>query len=533
MGLMSTARHKRLFVLLLLGTGVLTLWQLGHLPLLDVDEPVYGEVGKEMAHASLAGWLSPHYNGALWFDKPPLFYWLTALSMRLFGVSEWAARLPSALLSVALVGATYGLARRAYPHVPQVGLWSGFVLATSVQFFLLSHAAVTDMTLACTLAAALLGVYGWAETGRGRWMAPAGAMTGLAALTKGPVAIVLIGLQVIVFLVATRRAKRLLSPALWGGFALCLLIALPWYLAMIRLHGGLFIQGFLEANNVTRYLKAEHRETQQFYYYIPVFCGFFLPWTLALPTAIASAVQSLRRERREHDSPQPTLFLILWFSLVFVFFSVSQTKLITYIFPVFPAAAILVGKAIVERVTVEMRDRTAWAFGLLLLILAVAFAVVGRKYHVAPVTTNLWVIVLGGALAAVLSPAVRGRWMAPGAALALILLIGWTSPTWKTRAADVSDRDAALVAARFTPPGTAVYALGMKHTSLVYYSNRRVIYGDDRAEAMQDMAAHPDHVYALGPHVLDDLRDHYGLRACRVLFAKPRLTLIRKTTDTP
>ena len=524
---MTTVRRWRRLGCLLLGTSFLSLWLLGHLPLLDVDEPVYGEVGKEMARAGWAGWLSPHYNGALWFDKPPMFYWLTALSMRAFGVTEFAARLPSALLGVGLVAVTYAMARRTFPNVPQVALWAGFVLATTVQFFLLSHAAVTDMTLAFTLTTALLGVYAWITTGRVCWMVLAGAMTGIATLTKGPVAIVLIGLQVIVFLVATRQARRLLSPALWAGFALCLLIALPWYVTMIHLHGSLFIQGFLEANNVTRYLKAEHRETQQFYYYIPVFCGFFLPWTLALPTAISTASNNIHRERREPTAPQPTIFLLTWFVLVFVFFSVSQTKLITYIFPIFPVAAILVGSSIDERVQKGLRDKTAWAFAGLLLILAGAFAFFGHKYQVTPITLSFWGLVLfGSALFSVFSPA-PGRWIAPGVAIAFVLLIGWSSPVWKTRAADVSDREAADAAARVTPINEPIYALGMKHTSLVYYSNRRVVYGDDRTVAMRDMAGHPEHVYALGPHVLDDLRDHYGLRAYHILYAKPRLTLIQ------
>jgi len=145
------ANRERLWLaLLLLGTALLAFWSLGSLPLVDVDEPVYGQVGKEMAHSGPAGWLTPHYGGQPWFDKPPLFYWLTALSMRLFGVSEFAARFPSALLAVALVAVTYALARRTYPQTPRAALWAGFALATSVQFFLLARAAVTDMTLALT-----------------------------------------------------------------------------------------------------------------------------------------------------------------------------------------------------------------------------------------------------------------------------------------------------------------------------------------------------------------------------------------------
>ena len=178
---MPANRERLWLALLLLGTALLAFWSLGSLPLVDVDEPVYGQVGKEMAHSGPAGWLTPHYGGQPWFDKPPLFYWLTALSMRLFGVSEFAARFPSALLAVALVAVTYALARRTYPQTPRAALWAGFALATSVQFFLLARAAVTDMTLALTLTLALLALYTWTQTDRGRWIVLAGVMTGLAA----------------------------------------------------------------------------------------------------------------------------------------------------------------------------------------------------------------------------------------------------------------------------------------------------------------------------------------------------------------
>lgn len=529
---METASHKRLFWLLILAVGLLTLLRLGHLPLLDVDEPVYGEVGEEMARAGLSGWLTPHYNGAIWFDKPPLFYWLTALSMHLFGVSEFAARLPSALLGIGLVGLTYALARRAYPRSPGVGLWSGFILATTAQFFMLSHASVTDMTLAFTLIGALLGAYGWITTERGAWIAFAGAMTGLATLAKGPVAIVLIGLQVILFLALTRQAKRLLSPALWGGFVLCLLLALPWFLLMIHLHGGLFIQGFLEANNVTRYLSAEHKETDAVYFYIPIFCAFFLPWTLAIPGATASAASNFRAERREPSGPQPTLFLTLWFALVLVFFTASQTKLITYIFPLFPVAAILVGKGIADRVKLGVPDRVAWAFAALLVIMAALLTALGIRHHVPVITLIIWLAALiGGAAAALLMRPATGRWIAPGMAFGVMLLATWCSPAWRTYDASVSDRLAAQIAAQAAPPGDSIYALGLKHPSLVYYSNRHVVYSDDRAGAMREMAAHPGQVYVLGPHVLDDLRDKYGLRDYRVLYEKPRLTVVQSTSE--
>lgn len=540
---MSPNRERLWLALLLLGTALLSFWSLGSLPLVDVDEPVYGQVGKEMASAGLVGWLTPHYGGLPWFDKPPLFYWLTALSMRLFGVSEFAARFPSALLAVALVAVTYALARRAYPQTPRAALWAGFALATSVQFFLLARAAVTDMTLALTLTSALPALYAWTLTGRGRWIALAGVMTGLAALTKGPVALVLIGVQTIAYLCLTRQTKRLLSPALWGGFALCLVVALPWFLAMIHLHGKLFIAGFLEANNVTRYLQAEHKETSPVWFFLPVLLGGFFPWSLALPGALILAWRQGREAWRARLADNPALFLGVWVALVFVFFSASQSKLITYIFPLYPAAAVLVGDWLAnytgkyEAKTGTRRETLSlfvplWVYAALLFVLDGLLQVAGHKYQIARSTLNLWnavtipsvaFCVLGGARA----------WRITGLTTTTILLIAWCSPTWKTREADVSERKMAMFAALTTPPDGVIHALGFKHPSLRYYSNRPVVYTDDHAAAAQDMKQHPGVVYAMRTSDEDELRGQYGVANLEELWRYGRTVLIRATPPKP
>ncbi|MDQ2801039.1 MAG: glycosyltransferase family 39 protein [Armatimonadota bacterium] len=486
-----------------------------------------------MAPAGLSGWLTPHYGGQFWFDKPPLFYWLTALSMRGFGVSEFAARLPSALLSVALVAVTYALARRAYPQTPRGGLWASFALATCVQFFLLARAAVTDMTLAVALTGALLALYVWMQTDRGRWIALAGALTGLAALTKGPVALVLIGVQTIAYLCLTRQAKRLLSPALWGGFALCLLVGLPWFLLMIHLHGKLFIDGFLEANNVTRYLQAEHKETSPFWFFLPVLLGGFFPWSLALPGALALAWRQGREAWRAQVTDNPTLFLGLWIVLVFVFFSASQSKLITYIFPLYPAAAVLVGSWLVQQMEKNQDKWSLLAYAMLISWFPIALQMEGRKFGVAPITYNLWGIVLllsmVSCLYSLLISPLRWRWLAPGIGIALFLLITWCSPTWKTREADISERKLAAVAAQTSPPDGVIHALGFKHPSLRYYSARPVVYTDDHPASAEDIRQHPGVVYAMRIKDEDELRGQYHVTNFQELWRYDKTVLIQAT----
>ncbi len=528
--ILAAPHERRWFWLLLVGTALCSLWALGALPLIDVDEPVYGQVGREMAHSDWQDWLTPRLGGQPWFDKPPLFYWLTALSMRLFGVSEFAARLPSALEAVGLVAVTYALARRAFPETPRAGLWAGFVLATCVQFLILARAAVTDMTLVLTLTLALWALYVWTKTGEGRWIALCGVMTGLGCLAKGPVALVLIGVQAVGYLLLTRQAKRLLSPALWGGFLLCLVVGLPWFLLMVHEHGQLFINGFLEANNVTRYLQAEHAETSPFWFFLPVLLAGFLPWTLALPGTLAMLWRQGREEWSAKAADGPVLFLALWVVLVFVFFSASQSKLVTYIFPLYPALAVLVGAWLAKPIETFARVWPLYVYAGLNLVLAVVIYTAGHKYGVDLGTINSWItLLLIYGFLAVRNRREESGWLFPGAATALFVVFLWCSPTWNVREADVSERQMARVANTLTPPDGVVHALGFKHPSLRFYSARPVVYTDDHAAAAADMKAHPGVVYALRTSDLDEMRQKFGVTNLQEVYRYGKTVLVRAT----
>ena len=305
-------------------------------PLTDNDEAVYGQVAREMAPGD---WLTPHYQGQPWFDKPPLFYWLTAATTRVLGATELAARLPSGLMAVALVLLVYALT--AFDFGRRAGLAAAVVVGTCLQQIILAHAAVTDMTLAATLVAALYGVRRWLAAGGSRprvgWALLAGAMVGLATLAKGPVAMVLVALALGIHLGLTRRLRRLLSADAAAAVLAALLVAAPWFLAMYLLHGQQFVQGFLVANNITRFLTPEHAQvTGHWYSYLlslPILLAFFLPWSFFLPPALV-------REVRANEGAR---WAATWAAVVFVFFSLSKTQLITYIFPMFPAVALLVG----------------------------------------------------------------------------------------------------------------------------------------------------------------------------------------------
>ena len=310
---------------------VLYFASIGKPPLMDPDEPVYGQVAKEMADGG--GWLTPHLDGIPWFDKPPLFYWLTGISAKLLGLSEFSVRLPSAIMAVILLCLVYALAIRDFSR--RTAIFASIIMATCLQQIVLARACVTDMTFAVCLTAALYAYRRWLD-GRIGWAILCGAMTGLAMLAKGPVAPVLLGATIIIHLLWTRRLLRLRSIDALIALVAFAIVGLPWYTAMYLNHRHAFVEGFLVANNLTRFLSAEHPGTTGHWYFfllnIPTLVIFFFPWSFALPQAVL-------RGRRTNEGAR---LAFVWIAVVFVFFSISKTQLVTYIFPLYPAAALFV-----------------------------------------------------------------------------------------------------------------------------------------------------------------------------------------------
>ncbi len=348
---------------------------LGACPLIDPDEPVYAQVAREMA--SGGGWLTPHYGGRMWFDKPPLFYWISAASVKALGAGEFACRAPSALLTIGLLLLVYALVRRDFSR--RAAALSTLVMATCLQTIVLAHAAVTDMTLTFCLMGSLYAYRRWLEVSqrphdacRFGWAAACGAFAGLGMLTKGPVAPVLLGATFVIHLWWTRRIGYLISAEAVLGAASLALVGFPWFVAMYVLHRAAFVQGFLVANNLTRFIKAEHAaQTGRWYSYflnIGVLFAFFFPWSIFLPKAIC-------RSWRMNDGSK---LAGVWLAVVFVFFSISKTQLVTYIFPLYPAAALFVGVWFDSASPGFNVRRTLWFGAAASVLIAVAVAATVR-----------------------------------------------------------------------------------------------------------------------------------------------------------
>lgn len=342
---MGKTKTNRLYwpMIILAAVGVFALYfaRMGSYPLVDPDEPVYGQVAKEMATGH--GWLTPHLDGKMWFDKPPLFYWLSGASARLLGPTELACRLPSALLCIGVLLLLYMLVK--FDFGKRAGLFAAIVMATCLQTIILARAAVTDMTLLFCLLGALYCYRRWfaaMESGERRtasigWMCLCGVMTGLGMLAKGPVAPVLLFGTFFIHLLISRRLKLLLTWEALVGIAAALIVGLPWFVAMYMMHREAFVHQFIEVNNIARFTRPEHAsQTGGWYSYflnIPTLLIMFFPWSVFLPAGFMSV-------RRMNAGAK---LAGVWFWVVFVFFSVSKTQLVTYIYPLYPAAALFVG----------------------------------------------------------------------------------------------------------------------------------------------------------------------------------------------
>jgi 4-amino-4-deoxy-L-arabinose transferase-like glycosyltransferase len=327
---------------------------LGSRALWNSDEGRYAEIAREMLE--LKDWISPHLNYVLYFEKPPLMYWLTAASFILFGQNEFAARFWCAAFGVLTVGVVYLLGRHWKSE--RTGLLSGGILATSFLYFGLTQYLVLDMALTFWLTLAL---YAASRILRERPPERVKHYTDFLAvaiaggiLTKGLIALLfpvaVLGLTLAYTRLGVQARKMSWQPAL----LLAAVLAAPWFV-LVSLRYPFFPQFFFIHEHVARFLTTIHHREAPFYFFVPVLLGGFLPWSVFLPKVFHSAFAHHRVAMKR----DPVLaLLVIWSLFVFLFFSVSQSKLVSYILPIVPALALLVGAAFEDALDEE--NLPAW-----------------------------------------------------------------------------------------------------------------------------------------------------------------------------
>jgi len=325
---------------LILVCGYLFFFQSGKLALTDPDETFYAQTAREML--ARGEWVTPYLYGKPQFEKPALFYWLVEASYKAFGVNEFAARFPSAVFGTIGVIAIYFLGSLFFTS--RAGFLSALILATSVEYIMISRACVTDMVLAVLLFLGILFFFYGYMRQKNAFYLLSSAFFGLAVLTKGPIFLLLAGFAIVAFLFLNKDLKALTRMPLWQAAAVFIVITAPWYLAIYKLHGKVFIDAFFGFHNITRFLEAEHKIGSQVYYNIPVIFGGFFPWSVFLPFGLWRIFKkAYERQPSASSEKRGSIFILVWFLSIFLFFTASSTKLPTYVFPCFISLALIVG----------------------------------------------------------------------------------------------------------------------------------------------------------------------------------------------
>jgi 4-amino-4-deoxy-L-arabinose transferase-like glycosyltransferase len=352
--------------LLLVGfCAFLFFYGLGQFGLIGADEPRYAQVAREMLERH--DWITPVLGGQPWLEKPPLYYWQAMMAYSIFGVSDWAARLPSAIDATFLVLAVYFFLRRFRPGFELDG---ALIAASCAGIMAYAHAASMDMALATAFTAGMLGWWAWRETGKRIYLAVFYGLMALGTLAKGPVAPFL-AIVVIVSYAAAVRELRLVSKTLWlPGIILFCVIALPWFVA-VQMRNPEFFREFIVEHNLGRFSKNLYHHTEPSWYYLPVTALALLPWTVFAIAAFAESVRLWWASRKSigesgNDSEyRLRIFACCWLVVPAILFSISQSKLPGYILPAIPAGALLLADYLRHRL--EQNDAGPVGTGLIIL----------------------------------------------------------------------------------------------------------------------------------------------------------------------
>jgi 4-amino-4-deoxy-L-arabinose transferase-like glycosyltransferase len=333
----SSALHPGKILLLALVYAALWFGTLNYRHLIPSDEGRYAEMAREMLVTG--DWVTPRYNGYKYFEKPPLQIWTTAATFQLFGIGDWQARLWTALtgfLTILTIGFT-----GAKIYNARAGWLAAVVLASSPMWVISGHFNSLDMGLSAFLVAALcsllLAQISQTPSSTRNWMWACWVFMALATLSKGVIGVAIPAMVFIIYSISTWDLKIWKRLRLFSGLILFLVITAPWFV-LVAQRNPEFLEFFFIHEHLQRFTQDAHSRTGPVYYFVPLLLIGLLPWIAQLPSSIAQAWQERSR------TFSCGRLLICWFIVIFIFFSISHSKLPGYIIPVFPAIALLVGK---------------------------------------------------------------------------------------------------------------------------------------------------------------------------------------------
>lgn len=502
---------------------------LGRGAITDADEAFYAEAAHEMVASG--DWVTPHYNFEPRFQKPVLYYWLTAVTYAVAGETETAARWWAAMSGLGLVLLTAACGRRWYDE--STGLLAGAIVATNFGYFSIGRMALPDLPLTfCITLAVWAGLVATLEQERSprRYVLLAALGLGLGFLMKGPVGIIIPVLVVLPLLVIERRSIALTPADLVLGFLLFIAVAAPWYLVMWLRHGNEYLQSFFVGDNLERFATDRFNDPRPWWFYLPVVAGGLLPWTPLALAWLGPITQLLRRRR---DIGTVDLRLILWAVLPLAFYTFSVGKQPRYILPVLPPLALLLASSIIERTQewrssdgARIRPRRNRAIVLGTMLSGAFFVTLAvLLYRARPLLINVSpayaagaAIVIGVAGVLVLAIALTDAWRAGPAMIALAAALSFPALQYgglSSGGDDTVRQMASLVQSERTG-GEAVVIYGVFVRNLVFYSGVKTVDVTTDEQARDFMAQPNRTLMVASAATIDRLEREQGMPIRRI-----------------
>lgn len=362
----TTPRSTPNYVWILLAALGLAAYFVGlTIPFVGPDEPRYAQVAREMYER--ADWITPTLGGYVWFEKPPLLYWLEIASFHLFGVSEFAARLGPALCGILTIASLWILGNsiskaEGERRKTDFGNYLALIAGSTLGIVVFSHGASFDIVVTFTITASLIGFFIFDRTGRTIPLLAFYTFVGLSLLAKGLIGIVFPFAIVGFYYILSRRmpSRRLLLSLVWGLLLACAIAAI-WFVPMYLRHGWVFVDEFLIQHHFARFTSNKYQHPQPFYFFLWVLPLMLLPWTPFFIAAIWRSIKGIFHHRdtetQSKKAPEIFVFALSWLLVPLVFFSFSSSKLPGYVLPAMPAAVIITAIFVYELVKRSSRWR--------------------------------------------------------------------------------------------------------------------------------------------------------------------------------
>jgi 4-amino-4-deoxy-L-arabinose transferase-like glycosyltransferase len=337
---MTTSFSRRTLWLLLLAVVLIWFGNLEYRKLIRPDEGRYAEIPREMVASG--DWITPRLNELKYFEKPPLQYWATAVAYEVFGEHQWTSRLWTALTGFAGILLAWFAGSRLFGR--EAGLYSALLLGSSSLYALMAHINTLDMGVTFFISlgvfSLLLAQHDQLAHRRRNWMLLAWVGLALAVLSKGLMGLILPGTALFLYSVFNRDIAIWKRMHWFSGLLVFLLVAAPWFVLVIKANPEFFDRFFIY-EHYTRFTTKVHGRYQPWYYFIPVLVMGMLPWTVLMFDTVLRTWKNSAQKVKEFSAER---FLLVWAVFVYLFFSISDSKLPSYLLPMFPALALLMGK---------------------------------------------------------------------------------------------------------------------------------------------------------------------------------------------